>query len=158
MSPEGGERVVVDFRIKQAPAYRVASISWKGPWNERRIRAQFDRLTKWAQSKGLRTGCWIFREPGTRAWEVSIEVRGAARSEPPIRVRTLPARSVASVVFDPNVISPSVIYHGVNDWLRWRKRDKTIRSVGDYRELYGQDPWRNPKSWARTEIQVVVRK
>ena len=150
--------MVVDFRIKRAPAYRVATISRKGPWNERRIRAQFDRIAKWARASGLRTGCWIFREPGTRSWEVSIEIRGHARTEAPIRLRTLPAASVASVVFDPNVVSPAVVYHGVSDWLRWRKRDKTIRSVGAYRELYERDPWRNPKAWAHTEVQVVVRK
>jgi effector-binding domain-containing protein len=150
--------VVVDFRIKKVPAYRVASIAWKGPWNERRIRAQFDRVAKWARKNGLRTGAWIFREPGTRAWEVSIEIRGTARPESPIRLRTLPACSVASVVFDPDVVSPAVVYHGVSDWLRWRKRDKTIRSVGAYRERYDRDPWRNPKAWARTEVQVVVRK
>lgn len=150
--------MVVDFKIKRAPAYRVASVSWKGPWNERRIRAQFDRVAKWARKTGLRTGKWIFREPGTRAWEVSIEVRGSAHSEGPIRMRMLPATSVASVVFDPNVVSPAVVYHGVTDWLRWRKRDKTIRSVGAYREVYDGDPWREPKVWAHTEVQVVVRK
>ena len=150
--------MVVDFKIKHAPAYRVASLAWKGPWNERRIRAQFGRVVRWARKSGLRTGKWIFCEPGTRAWEVSVEVHGSARSEGPIRVRTIRASSVASVVFDPKVVSPSVVYHGVNDWLRWRKRDKTIRSVGGYREVYDGDPWRDPRSWARTEIQVVVRK
>lgn len=150
--------MVVDFKIKQAPRYRVASIAWKGPWNERRIRAQFDRIGKWARKSGLRTGKWIFREPGSRAWEVSIEVRGAARPEGPIRVRTLPGVTVASVVFDPKVVSPAVVYHGVTDWLRWRKRDKTIRSVGSYREVYDGDPWRDPRAWARTDVQVVVRK
>ena len=150
--------MVVDFKMKRAPAYRVAYLSWKGPWNERRIRAQFDRVAKWARKTGLRTGKWIFREPGTRAWEVSIEVRGPAHPEGPIRLRTLPASAVASVVFDPNVVSPAVVYHGVSDWLRWRKRDKTIRSVGTYREVYDGDPWREPKAWAHTEVQVVVRK
>jgi effector-binding domain-containing protein len=150
--------MVVDFKIRRAPAYRVASLAWKGPWNEARIRAQFDRIAKWARKNGLRTGKWVFREPGTRAWEVAIEVRGDAHSDGPIRVRTYPASSVASVVFDPSIVSPGVVYHGVNDWLRWRKRDKTIRSVGGYREVYDGDPWRNPKAWAHTEIQVVVRK
>ena len=150
--------MVVDFKIKRAPAYRVASIAWKGPWNERRIQSQFERVEKWARAKGLKTGTWVFREPGTRAWEVSIEVRGPAHSDGPIRMRTLPASSVASVVFDPKIVSPAVVYHGVNDWLRWRKRDKTIKSVGSYRELYDGNPWKEPKAWAHTEIQVVVRK
>jgi len=150
--------VVVDFKIKRVPSYRVGTLSWKGPWNERRIRAQFDRIAKWARKSGLRTGKWIFREPGSRAWEVSIEVRGPARSEGPIRVRTIPASTVASVVFDPNIVSPAVVYHGVTDWLRWRKRDKTIRSVGIYREVYDADPWREPKAWAHTDVQIVVHK
>ncbi|MGA8542322.1 MAG: GyrI-like domain-containing protein [Thermoplasmata archaeon] len=150
--------MVVDFKLKKAPAYRVASIAWKGPWNERRIRGQFDRIAKWARKSGLRTGKWIFREPGSRAWEVAIELRGKARATPPVRLRTFPATAVVSIVFDPDVVSPAVVYHGVNDWLRWRKRDKTIRSVGTYREVYDGDPWRHPKSWARTEIQVAVRK
>src|SRR5271170_1253687 len=125
--------VVVDFKIKRTPSYRVATLSWKGPWNERRIRAQFDRISTWARRSGLRTGKWIFREPGSRAWEVAIEVRGVAPAEGSIRIRTMPAATVASVVFDPNVVSPAVVYHGVTDWLRWRKRDKTIRSVVTYR-------------------------
>ena len=150
--------MVVEFKIKRSPSYRVATLSWKGPWNERKIRAQFARVEKWARARGLRTGRWIFREPGTRAWEVGIEIRGSAGSEGGVRVRTFPACSVASVVFDPDVVSPAVVYHGVTDWLRWRKRDRTIRSVGAYRELYDRDPWRDPKAWARTEVQVVVRK
>ncbi|MGA9839834.1 MAG: GyrI-like domain-containing protein [Thermoplasmata archaeon] len=150
--------MVVDFKIKRSPSFRVGSISWKGPWNERRIRSQFDRVSAWARQSGLRTGKWIFREPGARQWEVSIEVRGAARSDGTVRVRTFPAATVASVVFDPTLVSPAVVYHGVTDWLRWRKKDKTIRSVGSYREVYDGDPWRDRKAWSRTDVQVVVRK
>jgi effector-binding domain-containing protein len=150
--------MVVDFKFKRAPRYRVAAISWKGPWNERRIRAQFGRISAWARGSGLRTGKWIFREPGARRWEVGIEVRGSARGQGDIRLRTFPASTVASVTFDPDVVSPAVVYHGVSDWLRWRKRDRTIKSVGSYRELYEGDPWRDAKVWSRTEIQVTVRK
>ncbi|HTW77759.1 MAG TPA: GyrI-like domain-containing protein [Thermoplasmata archaeon] len=150
--------MVVEFRMKRVPAVRVATISWKGPWNERKIRAQFDRIAAWARSRGLSTGRWIFREPATRTWEVAIEVRGAARSDGAVHVRTYPAATVASVVFDPSVVSPSVVYHGVTDWLRWRKKDRTIRSVGTYREVYESDPWRVARAWARTDVQVVVRK
>jgi hypothetical protein len=46
----------------------------------------------------------------------------------------------------------------VTDWLRWRKKDKTIRSVGMYREVYDGDPWREPRAWAHTDVQIVVRK
>ena len=87
--------MVVDFRLKRVPAVRVATLAWKGPWNERKIRAQFDRIATWAGQKGLRTGQWIFREPATRAWQVGIEIRGTARSDGPIRIRTFPASTVA---------------------------------------------------------------
>lgn len=149
--------MTVEFSLRRSPAYRVASISWKGPWNERKIRANFDRVAAWAKSNRLRTGKWIFREPGERAWEVAIEIRGKARPAKGIRLRTYPATRVASVTFDPEVVSPAVIYHGVTDWLRWRRKDKTIRSVGGYREVYDGDPWRDRRAWARTNIQVAVR-
>lgn len=150
--------MVVDFRLKRVSAVRVATLSWKGPWSERKIRSQFDRVAAWAKRHRLRTGRWIFREPAHRTWEVGIEIRGPARSDGTIRVRTHPASTVASIVFDPDVVSPAVVYHGVTDWLRWRKKDRTIRSVGTYREVYVADPWRVARAWARTEIQVVVRK
>jgi effector-binding domain-containing protein len=150
--------MVVDFRLKRVPQLRVATVAWKGPWSERRIRAQFDRVAEWARKKGVRTGQWIFREPGTRSWEVAIEIKGSAHSEGGVRVRTYPAATVASVVFDPEVVSPAVVYHGISDWLRWRRKDKTIRSVGTYREVYSGDPWRRANAWARTDVQVVVRK
>jgi DNA gyrase inhibitor GyrI len=150
--------MVVDFRLKRTPAFRVASRTWKGPWSERRIRAEFGRLAAWARQHRLRVGRWIFREPGTRTWEVAIEVRGAARSEAGVRVRTIPAATVASVVFDPDVVSPAVVYHGITDWLRWRRKDGTIRSVGAYREVYAGDPWSRAAAWSRTDVQVVVRK
>jgi len=150
--------VVVEFRLKRTRAMRVAALKWKGPWSERRIRAQFGRLVAWAHSHRLRTGQWIFREPAHRTWEVALEIRGTARSEGSVRVRHYPAATVASVVFDPRRVSPAVVYHGITDWLRWRRKDKTIRAVGTYREVYRADPWRHPAAWARTDVQVVVRK
>jgi len=115
-------------------------------------------VAAWAKQNRLRTGKWIFREPAERAWEVAIEVRGSAKSRGNVRLKSYPASTVASVTFDPDLVSPRVVYHGVTDWLRWRKREKEIRSVGPYREVYDDDPWRNPKAWARTTVQVVVRR
>lgn len=149
--------MTVDFAFRRAPAYRVAYIAWKGPWSESKIRSNFARITAWARKNGVRTGKWIFREPGEATWEVGIEVRGKARSSGGVRLRTFPAARVASVTFDPEVVSPAVIYHGITDWLRWRRKEKKIRSVGSYREVYFDDPWANPKAWARTNVQVVVR-
>lgn len=150
--------MAVDFEFKKSPGFRVASLSWKGPWSDAKIHSQFLRVQKWAKARGLRTGRWVFREPATRAWEVSIEVTGKCRSEAGIRVRTIPPASVARVIFDPGVVEPRVVYHGLVDFLRWRKKDHTIRSTGDYREVYTGDPWKDARALAHTEIQVVVRK
>jgi hypothetical protein len=60
-------------------------------------------------------------------------------------------------VFDPEVVSPRVVYHGMTDWLRWRRKEREVRSIGQYREVYPGDPWRDKNAYARTEIQVVVR-
>lgn len=150
--------MTVDFGYGRSPALRIASIAWKGSWSETKIRAQFERVEKWAKSRGLRTGRWIFREPGPRRWEVAIEVRGKARGTGPIRTKTLRASTVARVVFDPDAVSPRVIYHGLADWLRWQRREKQVRTVLSSREVYAGNPWKEPKVWARTEIQFVVRK
>ena len=152
-----GDRMTVDFRIRKAPSYRVASQRWKGPWSESRIHAEFRKVQAWAKAQGLRTGVWVFREPAERTWEVMVEVRGSARTSGPYRLRKVAASRVASVVFDPNVVAPRVVYHGISDWLRWRRKDGTIHRIGSYREVYSGDPWTNPKAWARTEIQVEVR-
>jgi len=148
----------VDFEYARAPACRVAAIAWSGPWNERTIRRQFERVEAWAKSRRLKTGRWIFREPGSRRWEAGIEVRGRAVGSEGIRVRALPAVAIARVVFDPDAVAPSVVYHGLNDWLRWQKREKKIRSVVSAREVYSGNPWRDPRAWARTEVQFVVRR
>ncbi len=150
--------MTVEFAFKKSPAYRVAYITWKGPWSDRRIQQKFDTLLAWTRDRHLRTGKWIFREPAERTWEVAIEVRGTAVPTAPIRLKTIPATSVASVVFDPDVVSSEVVYHALVDWLRWRRRDGKVRSVGGYREVYDGDPWRDPKVYARTDVQFAVRR
>ncbi len=150
--------MTVDFEFGRAPEYRVGSISWKGAWSEKSVRSHFDEVARWAKSQGVRTGKWIFREPDDRDFEVCIEIKGRAQAAGKVKLRTLPASSIARVVFNPDDVSPRVIYHGLNDWLRWRKKDHDIKSAGSYRELYDGDPWRNARAWAHTEIQRVVRK
>lgn len=150
--------MAVDFVLKRSPSFRVASIRWTGAYSDSGIRKRFEEVEKWARTRGLRTGHWIFREPGERIWEVSIEVRGSARSEGRVKVRTFPAASVASVLYDPDVVEPRVIYHGLTDWLRWQRKEKAIRSVVSYREVYGGNPWRDKRAWSRTEVQFVVKK
>ncbi len=148
----------VDFAWGKSPAIRVAAIAWTGPWNEKKIRAQFERVDRWARERRVRTGRWLFREPGERSWEVAIELKGRARGSGPIRTRTLPAATFAKVVFDPEVVSPRVVYHALADHLRWRRKEKEIRSVVSTREVYAGNPWTDRKAWARTEVQFLVRK
>ncbi|HYA10396.1 MAG TPA: GyrI-like domain-containing protein [Thermoplasmata archaeon] len=150
--------MTVDFAWSKSPSLRVAAIAWTGPWNERKIRSQFERVERWAKARGVRTGRWIFREPGERRWEVAIELKGRVRGSAPVRTKTLPAATVARVVFDPEVVSPRLVYHGLSDWLRWRRKDKEIRSVVSTREIYSGNPWTEPKAWSRTEVQFLVRK
>ncbi len=153
--------MTVDFAMKRAPKYRVASIRWVGPYQESRLRSEWDAIAKWAKAKGLRTGKWFFSEDGSGPrykFEVAIEVSGKAKSEGRIHLRTLPASPIATVTFNPEEVSARVIYHGLNDWLRWRKKDKTIKRVRTYREVYSGNPWKDAKAWSKAEIQVLVSK
>jgi len=147
----------VDFTFKRTPSYRVAYLAWKGPWKDATIRRNFEKVAQWAKARGYGPSLWIFREPGERRWETGIVVNARARSEGKIRIRTLPATRVASVVFDPEVISPAVVYHGLTDWLRWRKKDKKVKRVVSYREVYRGNPWKDQSAYARTDVQFVVR-
>jgi len=149
--------MTVDFVLKKSPALRVAAIRWKVPYRESEIRKRFAEVEKWARQHRARTGRWVFREPGSDTWDVAIEVRGPARSEGRVRLHTIPACTVGSVTFDPEVVSPRVVYHGLSDWLRWRKKEKKVGSVRSTRELYLGDPWKDPKAWSHTEVQFVVR-
>ncbi len=143
------------------PKYRVASVSFVAPYKESRIRAEWDGVARWAKSNGLRTGKWFFTEDESGRnykFTLAIEIKGKAKSGGKIRMRTLPASSAATVTFNPDVVSPRVVYHGLTDWLRWRKKDKSVKRVRSYREVYDDNPWTNPKAWAKTEIQVLVTK
>lgn len=150
--------MTVDFAIKKTPAFRLATIRWKGAYSEKRIRERFEEVGKWARAEGLRTGRWVFREPGERTWDVGIEVFGKARSSRRVKVRKIPPATVASVTFDPELVSPTLVYCGLSEWLRWQKKEKKVRSVVSTREVYPGNPWKDPKAWARTEVQFVVRK
>ena len=153
--------MTVDFAMKRAPKYRVASVRWTGPYQEGRIRTEWASLAKWASSKGLRTGKWFFSEDGAGPryrFEVAIEVRGAAKGDRKVRIRTLPASAIVTVTFDPEEVSPRVIYHGLSDWLRWRRKDKSIKRARSWREVYSGNPWTDAKAWSHAEIQVLVTK
>lgn len=149
--------MTVDFALEKVPEMHVIAHSWAGAWSEVRIRTEFEKLDAWARARRLRTGRWIFMEPGHRRWTVAIEVRGSTRGDRAVRRRTLAATRVAAVTFDPERVAARVIYHGLNDWVKWRRRAREIRAVGPSRELYPGNPWKDPKAWARTQVQFVVR-
>jgi hypothetical protein len=156
----GVESLVTDFALKKSPAYRVASIVRIGQWKEDNLRPEFRELVRWARKNRLRTGRWIFLDarPDHRRWEACLEIRGSARPEGRIRIRTLPTTWVARVTFDPTVVSSRLVYHGLNDWTRWRRKYKEIRSVTAVRELYSGDPWRSKEAWTNCVVEFLVRK
>jgi hypothetical protein len=149
--------MVVDFVLKRSRSVRVASLSRKGPWKPENLRSEFKTLVRWAKKGRVRTGRWIFLHSADDRFVACLEVVGAVQPEGRIRMRTLPTTMVASVAFDPEEVSPRIVYHGLNDWLRWRKRDKKIRRGGSSREVYSGDPWTDPKAWAHCEVQFAVR-
>jgi hypothetical protein len=150
--------MVVDFEIANSPAFRAATVAWKAPWNEKRIRNEFAVVEKWLTARGAKPGRWFFIEKGANRFVAAIETRSAVKSAGRVSVRTFPRTAVVRVEFDPDEVSSRIVYHGLNDFLRYRRKDKTIRSVGDYREVYATDPWQNAKAWSSTRVEAVVRR
>jgi hypothetical protein len=150
--------MVVDFAWKRTPSYRVATIVRVGPWREENLKPEFGELVKWAKRQQVRTGRWIFIERSHTRWEACLEVRGKCRAEGRIRLKTLPSERAASVVFDPDRVSSRIVYHGLIDWTRQRKRDGEIRRVSQIREVYPGDPWTNPRAWAQCDVQFLVQR
>ena len=151
--------MTVDFGFKKAKAFTAATVSWRGAWSDRRTRSEFEGLAGWLAKRKVPMGRWIFLESNdAKTFVVGIEVRGRVRGEGGVRLRKFPASTVASITFDPDEISPRVVYHGITDWLRWRKKQHEINSVGTYREMYAGNPWTNAKAWSAAEVQVVVKK
>jgi effector-binding domain-containing protein len=160
--------MIVDFEMRKAPQYRVATRILTGAWpGDKALRAEFEKVHAWAKEKGLRTGKWFFREFGedetpSEKWrfEIGVEIRGTR----PVRggkgtvMKTLPSSTVATVTFDPDKVSPRVIYHGLADWLRERKKAGEYKEVGPYREVYLGNPWSSKPVWAHTQIQVSVKR
>jgi effector-binding domain-containing protein len=150
--------MVVDFAFKKSPAMRTLSRTWKGSWQEKRIQAEFERVERYAKAHGLKPSRWLFSANDTEdQWLVALEVSGKARGDGTVRAKTFPAARVATITFDPEAVSPRVVYHGMYDWLRSQKKDKAIRAVGKWREVYRGNPWKDKAAWAETEIQAVVR-
>jgi effector-binding domain-containing protein len=147
----------VDFVLKRVASVKVASIVRVGPWFEENLRAEFRELVRWAARQNVRCGRWIFFHRGGHRWEACLEYFGEAAADGRIHLKTLPAGRVASVIFDPDALSSRVVYHGLHDWTRERRKDGQIRSVGGSRELYSGDPWSDRSAWSRCEVQFLVR-
>ena len=160
--------MLVDFKIKKFSGCRVASITYVGPYREGgdMMREEFNQIVKWARKKGVRTGRWFFTELNgpkvpakKRRWEAAIEVKGAnAKAQRGIRFREFPDQLVASATFDPEKVSPRVIYYGLEGWLEQLRKDREYKSAGTTREVYTRDPWRSARAWANVEVQVPVKK
>jgi effector-binding domain-containing protein len=160
--------VTVDFTIRKAPEYKLATTTLKGKWpGDKVLQAEFEKLAGWAKAKGIRTGKWLFSEleemdvpEEKQRYLVGIEVRskGPVRGGKGVSIKTIPASVVGAITFDPDVVSPRVIYHGLNDWLHWHEKEKKYRVAGPFRELYTGNPWSSKKAWAHTQVQVPLKK
>ncbi|MGD1054512.1 MAG: GyrI-like domain-containing protein [Nitrososphaerales archaeon] len=157
--------MVVDFEIRKVPEYRLATRTLKGSWpGDKVLRSEFESVSNWAREKGTRTGKWFFREfddDDTKGrWEVGVEVRSKRhmRGGKGISMITLSSCTVAAVTFNPDQVSPRVIYHGLVDWLRQREKAGEYKVAGPYREVYLGNPWSNRRAWAHTQVQVPVKK
>jgi len=159
--------MTVDFKFKRAPGYNVAAIQYVGPYGEQHLRKEFRSLVAWAKRHGIRSGKWIFREldgpysrrpDNRRRWEADLEIKGPAKGEGRIRIKRIRPETVASVTFNPDEVSARLVYHGLSDWLRWRKKDGQVKRIGPSREVYDGDPWTNARAWAHADVQFLVRK
>jgi effector-binding domain-containing protein len=158
--------LTVDFAIKRFYGCTVAAIKYVGGWKgDDMLRGEFKVIQTWAKDKGIKTGRWFFAEldgpevpDSKRRWEASIEVKGKARSKGNIKLRSLPPTTVAFVKFDPDKVSARLVYHGLESWLSWKKKEHRYKEAGTWREVYNGDPWTNTRAWANTEVQVPVKK
>lgn len=148
----------VDFELRKMPAYKVGSIVRIGPWKEDNLRTEFAELTQWARRHRVGTGKWFFVHRGGPRWEACLEIRGNPPPEGRIRHRTLPATWVAAVTFDPDKVSSRIVYHGLHDWTRARRKDGKVRSVSGAREVYRGDPWKDKNAWQNCRVEFPVRR
>lgn len=153
----------VEFKVKVAPGYNVAYITRIGPYiGSNMWRAEFNQLEKWAKKRKVRTGKWIMyfvdewgKKPEKKRRSVAcLQVKGRASPEGHIKMMKIPRAKVVSVVFNPDEISDSIIYHGIEGWLPYRP----YKQAGRSRELYNGSPWTNPQAWANCEVQVPLKR
>jgi DNA gyrase inhibitor GyrI len=157
--------VTVDIVVKQTPSYEVACLARVGAEGPDPLRREFSELVRWAKKQKIKTGRWIFcffeggsrrRAPSRFRFEACLEIMGKAKPDGKIKVKKLPGLTVASVKFNPDHVAPRLVYNGVYGWIRENEIYK--ESAAFSREIYFGNPWTNPWAWARTEIQVPVKK
>jgi DNA gyrase inhibitor GyrI len=127
------------------------------------FRTEFNQLVKWTKKHKLRTGKWIMRwldEPGNKPSskirsEACLEIKGKPRTEGKIMIKKFPKHTVLSVVFDPEKVSPRLVYSGIYGWIRYSDFEATDSPP---REVYTGNPWTNRNAWANAEVQVPVKK
>jgi effector-binding domain-containing protein len=155
--------MVVDIKVKQVPSYTVASLIHYGAHGPNMFRSEFGQLAKWAKKNNLRTGHWIMRwideygsKPASKIRsEACLEIKGKARIEGKIRIKKFPKHTVVSVIFNPDQVSPRLVYSGIYGWIRYSDFEATNSPS---REVYTGNPWTNPRAWANAEVQVPIKK
>jgi DNA gyrase inhibitor GyrI len=154
--------MTVDIEVKQSPKYKVASLARVGGEGTDPLRKEFSELTKWAKKQKVKTGRWFCcfyesgRSPDRYRFEACLEIKRNAEPEGKIKIKELPKMSVASVKFNPEEVSPRLVYNGLYGWLRENGEYKEAASYS--REVYFGNPWTNPWAWKRAEVQVPVKK
>jgi hypothetical protein len=148
--------MVPRFSFRSVPGFKVISVRWRGPHDDKRIRSEFERLAQWARTRDLRTGRWIFQEPGRRRWEVSLEVKGRTKGSGPVRVRTVSPSRVLRVTFDPEKVDMDALWKAAVGRIRHLRQRGTVGRAGVYREVYRGNPWTSPRAWARTNAQIIL--
>ena len=155
----------MDFEIKRMPGCNIASVRYVGAYKSNILRNEFGLIVNWARKNKLRTGKWFFYEldgpdkpANKRRWEACIEIKGKARSSDNVKVKKIRAETVASVKFDLDQVSARLVYHGLDSWLKWRRKYGEYKGAGAGREVYSGNPWTSATAWSRTEVQIPVKK
>jgi effector-binding domain-containing protein len=127
------------------------------------LRREFKELEKWAKKNKVKTGSYIFyfremgKTPDKYRFEACLEISGNPQSDGKIKIKELPKISVASVKFNPEKISPRLVYNGVYGWLS--ENDEGYSEADDFsREIYPGNPFTSSWAWNRAEIQVPAEK
>ena len=160
---------MVDIVTKSEPSHRVIVRAYTGPWTgDNMLRPEFAELESWAHKSAVRTAKWfrvyldkyeIGMPSSQRRWWACVEYKGKLRAPPPrIEAKVIPAELVASVTFDPNVVSDRLVFHGLECWLDWRTKFGEYEEAGPTREVFIGNPWTDAAAKKQIELQVPIRK